>query len=54
MDQETIIQVVYVVIGLVAAVITGMRLLAGAWTGALLTGAIAAFCAYRLYTLQEE
>jgi uncharacterized membrane protein len=38
----------------VAAVVTVLRLLGGAWTGALLTGAIAAFCAYRLYTLQEE
>ena len=54
MDQSLAFRLTYIVVGLLAATITVLRLMNGAAGGALFTGAIAAFCGYRLYNYEDD
>ena len=49
--SQNVLLAIYVIIGIIALYLTVQRVLAGAWMGALFSGAITAFCAYRLYTV---
>lgn len=44
----------YVAVGFLTLFLTVQRLIAGAWGRALISGAIFAFCAWRLYQLFTE
>lgn len=48
---ENVRLAIYVVIGIISLYLTVQRVLEGVWMGAIFSGAITAFCAYRLYTL---
>ena len=54
MDRSTIFRLIYAVFGLLAAVVTVIRVTNGETGSALFTGVIAAFCGYRLYTFEDE
>jgi 4-amino-4-deoxy-L-arabinose transferase-like glycosyltransferase len=49
--SQNVLLAVYAVIGTIALYLTVQRVLAGVWLGALFSGAITAFCVYRLYTV---
>ncbi len=51
--SENVRLAIYVIIGIISLYLTVQRVLGGVWIGALFSGAITAFCAYRLYTLMN-
>lgn len=54
MSSSLVFKIVYAFIGIFGASLTVVRLLAGDWLDALLPAAVAAFCAYRLFTFSES
>ena len=54
MSSSLIFRLVYAFIGTFGAFLMVARLRAGDWLAALLPAAVAAFCAYRLYTFSES
>jgi len=51
--SENVRLAIYVIIGIISLYLTVQRVLGGVWMGAVFSGAITAFCAYRLYTLMN-
>jgi uncharacterized membrane protein len=51
--SQNVLLAIYVIIGIIALYLTVQRVLAGLWMSALFSGAITAFCAYRLYTVMN-
>ncbi len=49
--SQNVLLAIYAIIGTIALYLTVQRVLGGAWMGALFSGGIMAFCAYRLYTI---
>ncbi|NBB72057.1 MAG: hypothetical protein GVY35_00090 [Bacteroidetes bacterium] len=51
--SQNVLLAIYAIIGTIALYLTVQRVLGGAWMGALFSGGITAFCAYRLYTILD-
>jgi len=54
MSQQQIVKIIYAVLTILSVFFVAERVVHGAWSAALWPSLIAAFCVYRLVTMDDE